>query len=74
MHPLAAIGREVFACHPPKIEPMVRAIINELREGKRDCVPVWLEKEGHTMLINYLAVRDAQGNYIGTLETVQARR
>ena len=69
--PLAALGREVFACHPPKIEPMVRAIINELREGKRDCVPVWLEKEGHTMLINYLAVRDAQGNYIGTLETVQ---
>lgn len=69
--PLAALGREVFSCHPPKIEPMVRAIINELREGKRDCVPVWLEKDGRTMLVNYHAVRDTDGNYVGTMETVQ---
>lgn len=69
--PLAALGREVFSCHPPKIEPMVRAIINELRQGKRDCVPVWMEKDGRATLVNYHAVRDAEGNYVGTMETVQ---
>ena len=69
--PLAALGREVFSCHPPKIEPMVRAIINDLRQGKRECVPVWMEKDGRATLVNYHAVRDAEGNYMGTMETVQ---
>lgn len=69
--PLSALGREVFACHPPKIEPMVRTIIQDFRDGKRDRVPVWLEKNGRTMLITYMAVRDAEGKYVGTLESVQ---
>ena len=69
--PLAALGREVFSCHPPKIEPMVRAIIQELREGKRDSVPVWMEKNGRATLVTYRAVRDAEGRYVGTMETVQ---
>lgn len=69
--PLSALGREVFTCHPPKIEPMVRAIIQDFREGKRDAVPVWLEKNGKRMLITYMAVRDGEGRYLGTMETVQ---
>lgn len=69
--PLSALGREVFSCHPPKIEPMVRAIIQDFRDGKRDKVPVWLEKNGRTVLVTYMAVRDAAGKYIGTMETVQ---
>ena len=69
--PLSALGREVFTCHPPKIEPMVRAIIQDFRDGKRDKVPVWLEKNGKSMLITYMTVRDATGKYIGTMEIVQ---
>lgn len=69
--PLSALGREVFTCHPPKIEPMVRAIIQDFRDGKRDKVPVWLEKNGRPMLITYMAVRDSNGKYLGTMETVQ---
>ena len=69
--PLSALGHEVFTCHPPKSEPMVRAIIQDFRDGKRDKVPVWLEKNGKSMLITYMAVRDATGKYIGTMETVQ---
>ena len=38
--PKMAIGREVFSCHPPKIEQRVRGIIDEFREGKLDKVPV----------------------------------
>ncbi|GEM_PF-3844 len=69
--PSMAIDREVFSCHPPKIEPMVRNIIDSFRNGQRDSVPVWMEKQGKTMLVTYMAVRDREGSYIGTLELVQ---
>ena len=30
-----------------------------------------MEKEGRTMLVRYMAVRDRAGNYLGTMELVQ---
>lgn len=69
--PLMALNREVFSCHPPKIEPMVRSIIDDFRQGRRDLVEVWMEKSGRTMLVKYMAVRDRDGKYLGTLELVQ---
>lgn len=69
--PKMAIDREVFSCHPPKIEAKVRMILNEFRAGTLDKVPVWMEKNGKTMLVTYMAVRDAQGTYLGTMELVQ---
>ena len=69
--PSMAIDREVFSCHPPKIEPMVRTIIDDFRSKKRDSVSVWMEKGNRTMLVTYLAVRDHNGNYLGTVELVQ---
>ncbi len=69
--PGMAIDREVFSCHPPKIEPMVRQIIDDFRNNRRDFVPVWMEKGGHTMLVKYMAVRDKAGAYLGTVELVQ---
>lgn len=69
--PRMALGRSVFTCHPPKVEPMVRAIINDFRSGKRDSVPVWMEKDGRATLVTYLAVRNPSAEYVGTLEIVQ---
>ncbi|MDO5016429.1 MAG: DUF438 domain-containing protein [Eubacteriales bacterium] len=69
--PSMAIDRNVYSCHPPKIEPLVRQIIEDFRHGRRDQVPVWMEKGGRTMFVNYMAVRDKQGKYLGTLEIVQ---
>lgn len=69
--PGMALDREVFSCHPPKIEPMVRAIIDDFRYGGKDRVPVWMEKGGRTMLVTYMAVRDKTGKYVGTAEFVQ---
>ena len=66
-----AIGREVFSCHPPKIEVKVRRIIEEFRAGTLDEVPVWMDKNGKCMLVRYMAVRDKEGKYLGTLELVQ---
>ena len=69
--PGMAIDREVFSCHPPKIEPMVRQIIDDFRNNRRDEVPVWMEKGGRAMLVKYMAVRDNSGTYLGTVELVQ---
>ena len=69
--PTTAIGRDVYSCHPPKIEPIVRGIIDSFRKGERDNVAVWLEKVGRPFYVNYMAVRDQNNNYIGTLELVQ---
>ena len=69
--PTTAIGRDVYSCHPPKVEPIVRGIIDSFRKGDRDNVAVWLEKQGRPFYVNYMAVRDEHNNYIGTLELVQ---
>ena len=69
--PGMAIDREVFSCHPPKIESTVRRIIGEFRAGALDEVPIWMDKNGKCMLVRYMAVRDKEGKYLGTLELVQ---
>ena len=69
--PGMAIDREVFSCHPPKVEQQVRRIIEEFRAGTLDRVPVWMDKNGRTMLVTYMAVRDKDGQYLGTMELVQ---
>ncbi len=69
--PGMALGREVFTCHPPKIEQKVRRIIEEFRTGTLDQVPVWMDKGERTFLVTYYAVRDKNEQYLGTLELVQ---
>lgn len=69
--PGMAIDREVFSCHPPKIEVQVRKIIESFKNKMADRVPIWMEKNGRTMLVTYMAVRNKAGEYIGTVELVQ---
>ena len=69
--PGMALDREVYSCHPPKVEAMVRSIIGDFRAGRRDSVQMWMEKGGRTVLVTYRAVRDRQGAYLGTVELVQ---
>lgn len=69
--PSMALDREVYTCHPPKVEPIVRQIISDFKSGKKDSVEVWNNKSADPMFIRYLAVRDKEGNYIGTLECVE---
>lgn len=69
--PGMAIDREVFSCHPPKIEPMVRSIIESFKNHTMDSVPVWMEKQGKPFLVTYYAVRDKNDIYLGTVEVVQ---
>ncbi|MGN1280005.1 MAG: NAD(P)H-dependent oxidoreductase, partial [Limosilactobacillus sp.] len=65
---VASLGEPVTECHPPKAVPAVMAIINSFRDGQRDVVtrPLWMN--GHRSLIQYYALRDVDGHYLGTIE------
>lgn len=69
--PLLALDREVYSCHPRFIKPIVKGIIDSFRAGRKDSVERWITKEGVPLYIIYLAVRDKDGNFLGTLECVQ---
>ncbi|MCH3957783.1 MAG: DUF438 domain-containing protein [Olsenella sp.] len=69
--PSSALDREVWSCHPPKVQQMVRHVIATLKSGEQDSVDIWMEKEGEPVLVRYMAVRDRKGCYVGTMEVVQ---
>lgn len=69
--PESALGRPVYSCHPPKAEPIVRGLIKDFKEGKRDEFRLVRPVGGKDTAITYYAVRDKEGNYKGVLEVVQ---
>ena len=69
--PISALGTEVFDCHPPKAKPIVKQLIKDLQEGKRESMEVWMPKNGELTLVRYIAVRDDNRKYMGVLEVVQ---
>jgi hypothetical protein len=69
--PEAVLGRDVRNCHPPKSLDKVLAIINEMKAGKREKARFWIDLHGKKVLIEYYALRDEKGTYLGCLEASQ---
>lgn len=75
--PASVEGRDVRKCHPSKSLAMVEDIIKEMKSGKRDKARFWIDKridskeQTQKILIEYYALRDEQGNYLGCLEASQ---
>ncbi len=67
----AVIGRKVQQCHPQKSLHVVNQIIEDFRSGKRDSAEFWINLNNRLIYIRYFAVRDKNGNYLGTLEVTQ---
>lgn len=67
----AILGRKVQYCHPPKSVHIVERIIADFRAGQQNSAEFWIEHHGAFVHIRYLAVRDAAGKYLGTLEMTQ---
>jgi DUF438 domain-containing protein len=65
------IGRKVQNCHPQKSVHIVQKILDEFRAGRKDTAEFWIETKGKFIHIRYFAMRDADGNYEGTLEVPQ---
>jgi PAS domain S-box-containing protein len=75
--PLTSLGLNFRNCHPEESLPMVEKIIEEMRENTRDVARFWIDikvgekGEKHKMLIEFYALRDEQGKYIGCMECTQ---
>jgi DUF438 domain-containing protein len=67
----AILGRKVQYCHPPKSVHIVNQIVKDFKEGRQDCARFWINRGGRLIYICYYAVRDAQGEFLGTLEVTQ---
>lgn len=67
----AVIGRSVENCHPHTSVHMVESIINDFKSGKKDNEDFWIKMGSLYVLIRFFAVRDKNGEYLGTLEFVQ---
>lgn len=65
------IGRKVQNCHPPKSVEAVEKILQSFKERKRKSADFWIHYQGKYVYIQYFAVRDRQGHYLGTLEVSQ---
>lgn len=67
----AILQRDVKLCHPPSSVHIVEKILEDFRSGKANCAPFWIQLGDKFIHIEYVALRDADGNYLGTLEVSQ---
>ena len=69
--PDMAIGRDVHSCHPPKVDRLVSKIIEDFRAGTKDKYEFFAYLDDEPVYIRYIAVRNENGKYLGTLEAVE---
>lgn len=67
----AVIGRSVQNCHPPQSVHVVNQLLADFKAGVKDEEDFWIPLKDKFVYIRYFAVRDEEGNYLGTLEFTQ---
>lgn len=68
--PKSCLNRDVTSCHPPKVVPMVKSLLDDFKNKRKDRLVVCRNIKGKKILVKYLAVYEDE-EYIGTLETVE---
>jgi len=64
----AILKRDVRHCHPPASAHIVEKIIEDFKSGRESRAPFWIRMGDKFVHIEYFALRDEQGGYLGTLE------
>ena len=67
----AIIGRKVQKCHPPESVHVVEKILDSFKAGTKDEASFHIQMKEKFIQIRYFAIRDENGNYLGTLEVGQ---
>ncbi len=65
------INRDVRLCHPPGSVHIIEKILEDFKSGKATHAPFWIQMKGKFIKIEYFALRDENGEYLGTLEFSQ---
>lgn len=75
--PHGVVGKNVRDCHPKKSLDKVESILKEMKDGSREKARFWIDlpigpnQEKNKVLIEYYALRDENGKYLGCLEASQ---
>jgi hypothetical protein len=75
--PMTSMGLNFRDCHPKESLAKVEQIVNEMREGKRNSARFWIDhaitpgQKKHKILIEFYALRDYSGTYLGCMECTQ---
>jgi hypothetical protein len=73
--PAEVLGRDIRECHSVKSLDMVERLLREMKSGKRESARFWYDQtvEGRSqkVVVDYLAIRDEKGRYIGCIESLQ---
>ncbi len=75
--PKGAVGRDVRDCHPQSSLNKVETILAQMKACKRNSARFWIDlpMQGkdtpQKVLIEYYALRDVAGKYLGCLEVSQ---
>ncbi|MBP7582782.1 MAG: PAS domain-containing protein [Spirochaetes bacterium] len=73
--PLSSMGLNFRECHPKERLPKVEAIVGEMKAGKRRKARFWIDLgpvgARRKVLIEFFALRDDEGNYLGCMECTQ---
>lgn len=64
----AILNRDVRHCHPPASAHIVDKILDDFKSGRQTRAPFWINMGGRLIHIEYFALRNEQGEYLGTLE------
>ena len=67
----AIIGRDVRMCHPPSSVHVVEQILSDFKSGKENSAAFWITMQEKFIYIEYFALRDPDGLYLGTIEFTQ---
>jgi DUF438 domain-containing protein len=67
----AIIGRDVRMCHPPSSVHVVEQILDDFKSGNQNSAAFWISMQGRFIYIEYFALRDKEGSYLGTIEFTQ---
>jgi DUF438 domain-containing protein len=75
--PLTSMGLNFRQCHPETSLHLVERIVDEMRCGQRDWARFWIDlavpgsPAKHKVLIEFYALRDSAGKYLGCMECTQ---
>ncbi len=67
----ANLGRDVRCCHPPRSVHYVDQILSDFKAGRETSAQFWKHMGQRFVHIRFVALRDSNGDYRGTLEIAQ---
>jgi DUF438 domain-containing protein len=75
--PEKVLGRDVRLCHPKHSLDQVEQLLDEMKAGARDSARFWIDfpvgvdEKKEKILIEYYALRNNRGEYLGCIEVTQ---